>query len=257
MSLTIQEIKQSYPSIGRPQIIPSQGELVGGRIIEIFPEFGCYIELTQFSRKARIIWKNYTKNKKFNPRKLKLGSEDIFRVDTIGENIELSRIGIDEADVKDMFNKIEQSKIVHTMFSEYAFAQNITLETVYQTIGYPLLVESTLTIYDGIKNNSLRRDNNSILDKLLEKHFPISTVFKIRKKIKLFSTDGSGIDILKLVIRSTLEEVRYTFPGIVVDILYEASPEYVLYVEYTDEAVVDVIMDLLKQNGEKYKTIVI
>ncbi|KAK9316614.1 translation initiation factor 2, alpha subunit [Lipomyces starkeyi] len=249
---------------------PEVDDLVVVNVRQI-AEMGAYVKLLEYDNiEGMILLSELSRRRIRSIQKLiRVGRNEVvvvLRVDKEKGYIDLSKRRVSAEDVIKCEEKFNKSKAVHSILRHVAEKNNIALETLYTTIGWPLYkkyghaydafkiaITNPDTVFEGIEAPS-----NAVLDDLLQhiarRLTPQPT--KVRADVDVTCFGYEGIDAVKAALKKA--EALHT-DAVPVKVRLVSPPLYVLTshcldkqlgIEILEKAITEIEKSIKEAGGE-------
>ncbi|KAI9276174.1 eukaryotic translation initiation factor 2 alpha subunit-domain-containing protein [Sporodiniella umbellata] len=209
-------------------------------------DMGAYVKLLEYGdREGMILLSELSRRRIRSVQKLiRVGKDEVvvvLRVDEEKGYIDLSKRRVTPEDIVKCEEKYKKSKQVHSILRHVAEKNNVPLQTLYETIGWPLYKKFGHA-YDAFKvairdTEAIFGDMNiskELLDELLSiiKRRMTPQPVKIRAQLDIRCTGIDGVNAIKNALKAGEKVGTEDVP---VKITYLAAPLYVITVDSLDK----------------------
>ncbi|KAG1447588.1 hypothetical protein G6F56_009213 [Rhizopus delemar] len=209
-------------------------------------DMGAYVKLLEYGdREGMILLSELSRRRIRSVQKLiRVGRDEVvvvLRVDEEKGYIDLSKRRVTPEDIIKCEEKYKKSKQVHSILRHVAEKNDIALQTLYETIGWPLYKKFGHA-YDAFKVAILDTEaifggmdiSKELLDELLSiiKRRMTPQPVKIRAQLDVRCTGIDGVNAIKNALKAGEEAGSEEVP---VKITYLAAPLYVVTVDALDK----------------------
>jgi translation initiation factor 2 subunit 1 len=246
-----EEIQQTFTSQHKsnlfcrmyPQKYPDVDQLVMVTVKQI-TEVGVYVNLLEYYVEGMILLSELSRHRRINTQAFSGLSfvAIVLRVDKEKGYIDLSKKKVSLEDIKKYKDKYNKSKIVHSIMRHVAECQNLDLEVLYNSIGWPLYeqyghaieafkiaVTHDENIFKGLKIDDLVR--KELLENIKKRLTP--QVIKISYEVECSCFGYDGIDAVKIALKAG-EECSNS--DITININLIAAPLYIITINCLDKS---------------------
>ncbi|CAO3673646.1 unnamed protein product [Rhizopus stolonifer] len=230
-------------------------------------DMGAYVKLLEYGdREGMILLSELSRRRIRSVQKLiRVGRDEVvvvLRVDEEKGYIDLSKRRVTPEDIIKCEEKYKKSKQVHSILRHVAEKNDIALQTLYETIGWPLYKKFGHA-YDAFKVAILDTESifggmdisKELLDELLSiiKRRMTPQPVKIRAQLDVRCTGIDGVNAIKNALKAGEEAGSEDVP---VKITYLAAPLYVVTVDSLDKELgfetIEKSIDAIKTTLDKH-----
>ena len=245
---------------------PSKDELV---MIQVLSEddFGVRVSLLEYNQlEGLIIRKNYSGRKFSSARLAHVGKKEVAVVVQVDERlgfVDLSKKQVWPEDIAECENKYNKSKSLHSILRHVAQTTGTDMETLYDTIGWPLYdrydhaldalkkaVHDPDTVFTGLEMSPEIRD--SLMSVVRMRLTPPK--IRVQTLLSITCYEYEGIDAIK---EAVIAARSLGTSDIEVSIWYHAAPIYMMVITAKDKkiglsmvtACIEIIQEKIKASG--------
>jgi len=210
-------------------------------------EMGAYVSLLEYNNMEGMILLSELSRRRIRSinKLIKVGRQEpvmVLRVDEDKGYIDLSKRRVSQEDVQACYDRYAKSKLCHSILTNVATTTNSHLESLYQSIGWPLYrihghcfegfkhvvadPEGTFKQLQGHTQEELSNDVKDDLEKQIKRRMTPQPL-KIRADVELTCFAYDGVVHIKNAVKEACGVAEEADDGVHVSISLVASPLYV------------------------------